>query len=109
MNELFIKRFELALSSSGMNASELSRKSGISEATISQYRSGYSQPKTKRLLVLANALNVDPAWLAGLNETQPTALDEEINAVALTLPENQKRILLQIARSLAENVQPKEE
>lgn len=46
---------------------ELHRRTGISESTISQYRSGYAEPKSKRLDAIASALNVSPAWLMGLD------------------------------------------
>jgi pentatricopeptide repeat protein len=63
----FKDRFNQALSIRNMKPIELSEKTGISEATISQYRSGYSKPKDKRLYIIANALNVNPTWLMGLN------------------------------------------
>ena len=34
---------------------------------MSQYLSGYSKPKDKRLGVLADALGVDPSWLMGFD------------------------------------------
>ena len=52
---------------SGLTQKELSEKTGISESTLSQYKGGYSKPKDKRLALLANALEVAPAWLMGLN------------------------------------------
>ena len=50
-----------------IKAIDLAKRSGISEATISQYRSGYSKPKDNRLVLIANILGVDPAWLMGLD------------------------------------------
>ena len=64
----FQSRFEMALDMAHMSAVELSRKTGISESTISQYRSGYSRPRaTDRIFILASALGVDPSWLAGFD------------------------------------------
>lgn len=65
---LFRVRFEQALSRSGIKPSALAQKTGISQATLSQYRSGYSTPKKPRLLALARALGVSAAWLAGLEQ-----------------------------------------
>lgn len=65
---LFRVRFEQALSMSGIKPSALAQKTGISQATLSQYRSGYSTPKKPRLLALAQALGVSAAWLAGLEQ-----------------------------------------
>lgn len=77
----FKNRFNEALSIRNMKPVELSEKSGISEATISQYRSGYAKPKDDKLIALSNALNVNPVWLMGLNvameiESIPSDLDE---------------------------------
>lgn len=63
---LFRVRFEQALSMRGIKASDLAKMTGVSQATLSQYRSGYSTPRKHRLLALARALGVSAAWLAGL-------------------------------------------
>lgn len=67
IKEQFRYRLEKALALRQMKPSDLSRLTQISEATISQYRSGYSKPKDKRLVQIANVLAVDPAWLMGLD------------------------------------------
>ena len=63
----FKSRFNEALSIRNMKPVELSEKAGISEATISQYRSGYAIPKIDKLVLLSNVLDVNPVWLMGLN------------------------------------------
>lgn len=65
---LFRVRFEQALSTSGIKPSDLAKMTGVSQATLSQYRSGYSTPRKHRLLALAQALGVSAAWLAGLED-----------------------------------------
>lgn len=67
IKEEFRYRLEKALSLREIKPSDLARLTGISEATISQYRSGYSKPKDKRLVQIANCLNVNPSWLMGLD------------------------------------------
>ena len=67
IKEEFKHRLERALAIRDMKPAELSRATGISEATISQYRSGYSKPKDTRLVQIANCLHVDPVWLMGLD------------------------------------------
>ena len=57
---------------------DLSRGTGISESTISQYRSGYAEPKERKLGQIANYLNVNPTWLMGLNV--PMELSPRITA-----------------------------
>ena len=44
---------------------ELVEVTGISKSAISQYLSGAFVPKQKNTYKLADALNVDPAWLMG--------------------------------------------
>lgn len=75
--ESFRNRLNYAMDLRNIKAAELSRRTGISEATISQYRSGYTEPKRKKLGILADALNVSPAWLMGLDV--PMHADEIIN------------------------------
>lgn len=65
--EEFNVRLNKALSFRNMKPVELSEKTGISESTISQYRSGYAKPKEKKLAIIANALDVNPSWLMGLD------------------------------------------
>ena len=67
IKEEFRIRLEKALAYKNMKPAELAKATDISEATISQYRSGYSKPKDQRLVSIANALGVDPAWLMGLD------------------------------------------
>ena len=61
----FKSRFNEALSIRNMKPVELSEKTGLSEATISQYRSGYAKPKYERIVRIADALNVSLMWLMG--------------------------------------------
>ena len=77
----FKDRFNQALDIRNIKPVEVSEKTGISEATISQYRSGYAKPKDDKLVALSNALNVNPVWLMGLNvsmdiETMPSDLNK---------------------------------
>ena len=65
--ESFKNRLKIALEYREMRAVDLSNKTNISQSTISQYLSGYAEPKKKRLQLIADALNVDPTWLMGLN------------------------------------------
>lgn len=65
--EDFKTRYRTALVMTGIKAAEISRKTGISEATLSQYLGGYSKPKDERLALLAGVLGVDPLWLKGFD------------------------------------------
>lgn len=63
----FKDRLNEALIYRDMRPVDLAKKTNISESTISQYRSGYAEPKEERLAVIANALDVNPSWLMGLS------------------------------------------
>ena len=88
IKEEFKYRLDTALAAANMKPIDLANKTGLSESTISQYRSGYSKPRDKRLVQIANALNVSPSWLMGLdvpmNITEtPTAPSDEDRASRL--------------------------
>ena len=61
----FASRLALALEQRNMKAVDLSRKTDVSEGTISCYINGKYQAKQNRVKVFAEALNVNPAWLMG--------------------------------------------
>jgi repressor LexA len=60
-------RIGKALSIRGMRQIDLSEKTGIPKSAISQYCSGSFKPKQQRLFLIAKALDVDEAWLMGLD------------------------------------------
>ena len=60
-------RISKALQIRNMKQSELSVKTGIPKSAISQYCSGAFKPKQKRLYLIAQVLQVDEAWLMGLD------------------------------------------
>lgn len=63
----FADRLKEAMTARHMQAVDLVAKTGISQATISQYRSGYAEPKRDKIALLAEALHVSQAWLYGLD------------------------------------------
>ena len=90
----FQRRLELALSLSGMTAREVAKKAGMSEANISQYRAGRSLPRdTERLLMLANALGVDPSWLLGYDGPIQPSDQDGVDLFLSLSPENKLRAL----------------
>lgn len=66
--DLFKSRLKAVMEMRRVKPIELSRRTGISQSTISQYRSGYSTPKADRLQQIADALNVSPMFLLGLTD-----------------------------------------
>lgn len=89
MNELNMKqefqyRLQKSLAASGMTASELSEKSGISEANISNYINGKYVAKQDKCFLLAQALGVDPGWL--MTGDEPRRMDPNCREFTIFVP-----------------------
>ena len=63
----FADRLREALSMKGISQAELSRRTGIGRNSISDYLKAKYEAKQDNLLLLANALDVNEAWLMGLD------------------------------------------
>lgn len=61
----FAERLSIALEERHMSAAELSRKSNIPEAAISNYKKGNYKATQTKLAKIAEALNVSIPWLMG--------------------------------------------
>lgn len=66
-NEETAKRLKKALELKGMIAKELSEKSGVNKASISQYINGTHAPSNFSAAKMANVLEVSPVWLMGFD------------------------------------------
>jgi len=62
------KRIRFALDKAEISAKELSVKSGVAEASISQYVNGYHKPSNISAGKMAPILSVNPMWLMGFDE-----------------------------------------
>ncbi len=86
----FQKRFQQALDNAGINCAELSRMTGISQGTLSNYKLGKYAPKQNGIYIIATALHVSPAWLMGYDEEDPPKTSDALLALYHTLsPEKQ--------------------
>lgn len=65
MKESFSKRLKEAMEIRGLKQVDLVEKTGIGKSAINHYVSGKYEAKQKALYLLAQALNVDEAWLMG--------------------------------------------
>lgn len=65
--ESFKERLNKALVIKGIKPVELCKLTGISKGLLSQYMNGYCEAKQDNFYLIANALNVDYAWLMGLD------------------------------------------
>ena len=69
-SEPFSERLKKIMDEKNVRAVDLAKAIGVSEGTISQYRSGYTEPKRDRLADIANYLHVSPLYLMGLDDNQ---------------------------------------
>ena len=103
-------RLSQALAARGMKQTDLCNKTGIPKSAISQYISGAFEPKQDRLLLIAQALDVDPVWLMGydvpmereqkISPDKPELTEGEKMLLDLfnRLPEEQQELVLQMIR-----------
>ena len=74
----FAKRFDDILYEKRMTAADISKKTGISEASMSKYRKGIHIPQGQNLKSIADALNVSVDYLLGSDGSMTT---EEMKGV----------------------------
>lgn len=82
------KRLKEALYLADMTQTDLANKTGVSKATISNYISGKYEPRQENLIILAEALSVSPAWLAGYEDNK----DEQQQVIPGARPIEKRRI-----------------
>lgn len=82
----FQERLSKAIALRGITKAELSRRTGIGRNSISDYTLGKYEAKQDYVYLLAQALNVDEAWLMGLdvpmekNSYDITSIYEQLNS-----------------------------
>lgn len=81
-----------AMNIRGIRQADIIERTGMGSSTISQYISGRNEPKRKAIAVLAEALDVNPAWLMGLDVPM-----ERSEAIQVT---KQEQSLLSLFRQL---------
>ena len=67
---LFSERLCQIVKESNISWAELARRTGMSTARISQYKTGMYAPKSDALFSLAESLNVNPDWLGGISDVK---------------------------------------
>ena len=116
------KRLKEAMDGKGLTAKELSDKSGVNEASISQYLHGIYAPKNQTAMKLATVLDVNPMWLTGFDvpkepwdaylkeyKTMEAQIDDaqihfsmEMEKICATLNEEGRKRLMEYASDLLE-------
>lgn len=96
-------RLKKALSIRNMTQAELCQKTKIPKSALSEYIKGLYDPKQDRLLILSEALDVDPVWLMGYDV--PMEKDNKKISPHDSLTEGEK-LMLELFRQIPEDQQP---
>lgn len=72
-------RLQEAMDRRGLRAVDLVEKTGIPKGTLSYYLSGKTEPKSDRVYILAQALDVNEAWLLGYDVPMERTADQKKN------------------------------
>lgn len=68
MSTQFINRLKTVMAEHKITQTELAKRTGIRQSSISDWLNNRYEPKQDKVYLLANALNVSPAWLLGYDE-----------------------------------------
>lgn len=100
-NELTAERLKTALDRAHLSQQELSDRSGVSKASISQYVNGRYIPSNFSAGKMAEVLHVNPAWLMGFEvDMELSDRKTELLYVFDELPEVQQKHLIAYAKFL---------
>lgn len=95
-HELTAKRLQLAITNANMSAQELSKRSGVAKASISQYVNGSHKPSNISSGKLAPILDVNPLWLMGF--------DVPMNGTATTTSHPHKGVAINVLGRVAAGI-----
>ena len=91
-----------------INAAQLAKMSGVSEASISNYLNDKVKPKTNNIQKLASALEVNEAWLMGYDVDPDADYDgvfksDEVQISKQDTRENYGRLYKNIIRKILDD------
>lgn len=72
-------RLQEAMDARGFRAVDLVEQTGIPKGTLSYYLAGKTEPKSDRVYLLAQTLNVSEAWLLGYDVPMERTADQKKN------------------------------
>lgn len=98
----FASRLRTALDINNITAAELSKRTGISKGSISQYLKGSFVPKSDKVYLISQALNVTPTWLMAFDDPDIRLLSEEVRVLFNSLPSDRQEQALAYLHFLAQ-------
>jgi len=75
--------FERLLQAHNLTAYKVSKETGVTQSTLSDWKRGRSTPKTDTLQKLADFFDVSVDYLMGRESDVPNAVDKENNPIVL--------------------------
>ena len=91
--DTFANRLKIAMRMRNIKATDLSIKTGIAKSSLSEYINGKYEAKQDGVYLLSRALNVNEAWLMGLDVPMERTTDnilKKIEAIPLSEIETMK-------------------
>ena len=75
--------FEQLLQKNGVTPYKVAKATGVTQTSLSNWKSGRSTPSVKTLQKIADYFGVSLGYLMGTEEQEPNAVDEENNLIVL--------------------------
>lgn len=100
--DTFSNRLNTAMRIRNIKATELSAKTGIAKSSLSEYINGKYEAKQDGVYLLARALDVNEAWLMGLDVPMERTTDDllkKIGAIPLSDIDTVKIPILRYSKS----------
>lgn len=91
MNAKLIERMKLTMREKQITQAELSKRTGIRASSISDYLNNRYEPKQDKIYLIAEALQVDPAWLSG-RESGNAKVSPDISTLKNIVPIEKRMI-----------------
>ncbi|VDG20899.1 helix-turn-helix domain-containing protein [Lactiplantibacillus mudanjiangensis] len=82
---IFAERLKAAMQQVPITSAQLAKQTGIGRSSISQWLSSKYVAKHDKVVVLAQALQVEPEWLIGAEVTEPVASEPTIDPELLAV------------------------
>jgi transcriptional regulator with XRE-family HTH domain len=102
--ETFAERLKRAMDIRGMKNADLSRQTGISEQRIGQYVRGSYETRQSAIYIIAKALQVSPAWLAGYDVPMEPPVDKKSRKSGQTLTTEELKLALFGTKEVADEL-----